>query len=412
MLKDVIIIGAGASGLCAAIKLKQQNSAISVTILERLPRVGKKISVTGNGRCNITNRRIALDSYHGEKVSFAEFALNKYDNRLTEDFFYMLGVPFVFEENKAFPASFQASSVVDALRFAADELGVKTLTETRVTDISTLKSGYKISTDKGVFEGKTLLVCSGLYSGGEKLGCSGDVPAILKRLGYKAVKSTPAIVQLKTETDVVRRLKGIKINALAKLQNNGKIVREEFGEVLFCDYGLSGPPILQISRNASRLEGKITVCLDLFPEKQGNELLEELVKRAEILKDRSLDEFFTGMLNKRLGQTVLKLCGLLISDTAASRDIKVLKKVCDLLKGLEFKVTGNTGFINSQVTAGGISTAEFYDKTMMSKKHKGLFAAGEILDIDGDCGGFNLQWAWSSGMCAAGGIIQYLKEKK
>ena len=140
--------------------------------------------------------------------------------------------------------------------------------------------------------------------------------------------------------------------------------------------------------------------------------MEELVKRAEILKDRSLDEFFTGMLNKRLGQTVLKLCGLLISDTAASLDIKVLKKVCDLLKGLEFKVTGNTGFINSQVTAGGISTAEFYDKTMMSKKHKGLFAAGEILDIDGDCGGFNLQWAWSSGMCAAGGIIQYLKEKK
>lgn len=412
MLKDVIVIGAGAAGLCAAIKLKHQNSELSVAIVERLPRVGKKISVTGNGRCNITNRRIALESYHGENTSFAEFALKKYDNKVTEDFFYMLGVPFVFEENKAFPASFQASSVVDALRFAADELGVEILTETRVTDISTLKNGYKISTDKGAFEGKTLLVCSGLYSGGEKLGCGGDVPAILKRLGYSAVKATPAIVQLKTETDVVRRLKGIKISALAKLQNNGKTVREEFGEILFCDYGLSGPPILQISRNASRLEGKITVCLDLFPEIHEDALLDELAKRARILKDRSLEEFFTGMLNKRLGQTVLKLCGFLLSDTAAVLDIKDLKKICILLKHLEFNVTGNTGFINSQVTAGGISTAEFYNKTMMSKKHRGLFLAGEILDIDGDCGGFNLQWAWSSGMCAADGIIHYLKEKK
>ncbi|MBQ3817064.1 MAG: aminoacetone oxidase family FAD-binding enzyme [Clostridia bacterium] len=409
---DVCIIGAGASGLCAAVKLKTENPQLSVVILERLARVGKKLSTTGNGRCNISNRKLSIQNYHGTDCGFAEFALNKYNGEAAAGFFEKIGVPFVFEGDKAYPASYQASSVVDALRFAAEEAGVEILTQTRVTDIKPQKSVYKIICENTEVFSKTLLVCSGLYSGGEKLGCSGDVPAILKRLGLASVKATPAIVQLKTETDTVRKLKGIKIDALCTLCADGKFVRSDFGEVLFCDYGLSGPPILQISRNASRLEGKITVKLDIYPNKSREELEKTLQERKENLKERTLDEFFTGMLNKRLGQTLLKLCGVNLSQKTDSINKNTIQRLCEYLKCFEFKVTGNMGFINSQVTAGGISTDEFYCENMMSKKYKGLFASGEILDIDGDCGGFNLQWAWSSGMCAANGISKWLSGDK
>ena len=407
---DTLIIGGGAAGLCAAIKLKQKNKALNIAIIEQLPRVGKKLITTGNGRCNITNRDISIDRYHGENVAFAEYALEKYGNLAAEDFFMSIGVPFCYDEvGRAYPYSLQASSVVDALRFAADELCVKTFLETTVYDYDKVKSGYCLNTSKGELYGKTVIAAGGLCSGGKALGSTGGLFSIFKNHGYKTVTVTPAIVQIKTVPTVVRSLKGIKVNADAAFYADKKLIRREFGEVLFCDYGLSGPPILQISRAVERTSGKITVVLDLMPEFSFAQIVDMLENRARTLKLRQLDEFFTGLLNKRVGQAVIKLCGLKMGNSVSTLKSADIKALADKLKRLSFDVTGTTGFENSQVTAGGLDTNDFNPQTMMSNREKGMFAIGEILDIDGDCGGFNLQWAWSSAMCAAEAIAEWLK---
>ncbi len=411
MITDVIIIGGGAAGLTAAVYLKKKSPNTSVRILESQARVGKKLSLTGNGRCNITNKEINISRYHGDDVEFCRYALEKYDRIFCEGFFSEIGVPFTFEGDKGYPASLQASSVVDCLRFAADALGVITHTETRVTNIMLTGGNYKVFADKVSFMAKNIIIATGLYSGGDRLGCDGSMLGILKKAGYETAKTTPAIVQLKTETHIVKQLKGIKVDANVRLRSREKIIREEYGETLFCDYGLSGPPVLQISRETSRSNAPFEISLDIMPTMDFDTLYEILLKRASTVSYLRLDEFFTGMINKRLGQVILKIAGCRLSDSVTALDAEKIHKIASLIKDFRFGVTGNTGFTNSQVTAGGLKTLQFDSKTMMSKLNKRLFAVGEILDIDGDCGGFNLQWAWSSAMCAADAIVGSARNK-
>ncbi len=402
---DVIIIGGGASGMCAAINIKMRNRNISVALLEQLSRVGKKLIITGNGRCNISNLQITPDRYHGQNADFAQYALTNYDNNYVADFFSRLGVVITYDEKgRAYPYSLQASSVVDALRFSLADFGVDIFTETTVLEYTKQKNAFIIKTDADEFFAKNLVIATGLYSGGNKLGSNGTMLKILNKSGYKTVKTTPAIVQLKTETDIVKGLKGIKVNADATLFINGKAVRSDFGEVLFCDYGLSGPPIMQISREVERQEGKKYISLDLMPEYSFTDLCNILTTRISDLHGRNLDEFLSGMLNKRVGQAVIKLCGLKLNDSVANLKTDNIKQIASVIKGIQFNVIGTMGFDNSQVTAGGLDTKQFDSKTMMSKQEKGLYCIGEVLDIDGDCGGFNLQWAWSSAICAANAI--------
>ncbi len=404
---DVVIIGGGAAGMCAAINIKMRDRSVSVAILEQLSRVGKKLITTGNGRCNITNLNINLDHYHGEDVTFCEHALQNYDNYYAADFFSEIGVVFTYDETgRGYPYSLQASSVVDSLRFALDDYGVDTFVDTAVLSYNKKENFFNIKTNNGDFFCESIIVATGLYSGGQKLGSNGSMLKILKNAGYKTVKTTPAIVQLKTETDVVRSLKGMKVNADVNLSINGTAVRGDFGEVLFCDYGLSGPPIMQLSRAVERQSGEKVIILDLMPEYTFANLCDMLNFRVFALKGRNLDEFLTGMLNKRVGQAVIKSSGLKLSDSVVTLKSSDIKQIASIIKGMKFKVTGTTGFDNSQVTAGGLDTTQFNPQTMESKRERGLYCIGEILDIDGDCGGFNLQWAWSSAICAANAICE------
>ena len=404
---DVVIIGGGAAGMCAAINIKLRDRSISVAILEQLSRVGKKLITTGNGRCNISNLHINLERYHSEDIRFAEYALTNYDNHYAADFFSEIGVVFTYDETgRAYPYSLQASSVVDCLRFALDDFGVDTFVDTAVLSYSKKENFFNVKTNNGDFVCESLVVASGLYSGGQKLGSNGSMLKILKNNGYKTVKTTPAIVQLKTETDVVKSLKGMKVDADVNLSINGTAFRGDFGEVLFCDYGLSGPPIMQLSREVERQSGEKVISLDLMWEYSYANVCDMLSYRASVLRERKLEEYLTGMLNKRVGQAVLKMCGLKLSDSVASLKISDIKQIASVIKGMKFKVTGTTGFDNSQVTAGGLDTTQFNPQTMESKKERGLYCIGEILDIDGDCGGFNLQWAWSSAICAANAICE------
>ncbi len=402
MKTDVIIIGGGASGLCCAIALKKLCPDKSVRIFEALPRVCKKLITTGNGRCNISNKNITIDRYHGESKEFCKYALEKYNLSVCEDFFEGIGIPFIYEGDKAYPSSLQAGSVVDCLRFAAEESGVVIHTDTKVTDINTMGKAYKIICDKLGFVCDNVVIATGGLAGGEKLGCDGGMLELLKKADFKIVKPEPSIVQIKTQNDITKQLKGIKVDANVAVKKNGNILREDFGEVLFTDYGLSGPPVMQVSRAVSKNSGN-TICLDIMPNTELDELCFVINKRINLLKNRPLEEFFTGMLNKRLGQVILKTMGYKLSERAT-----VLKgdekRVAFAIKNMEFSVVGTTGFSNAQVTAGGLSTTQFNPRTMESDTNKNLYCIGEILDIDGDCGGFNLQWAWSSAMAAAEAI--------
>lgn len=404
MKTDVIIIGGGAAGLCAAVYLKQKSPVKSVRVLEALPRVAKKLITTGNGRCNISNKNISLDHYHGENKEFCRCALEKYNLSVCEAFFESIGIPFMYEDDKAYPASLQAGSVVDCLRFAAEELGVIIHTDTKVTDINTMGKSYKIIADKMSFIAENVIIATGGLAGGEKLGCDGSMLKLLKKAGFTVTETTPSIVQIKTENDITKQLKGIKVDALVKLQSGDKLLKKDFGEVLFTDYGLSGPPVMQVSREVSKTKNT-AVYLDLMPDTNFDTLCAIIEKRVSIMKNRVLEEFFTGMFNKRLGQVVLKSAGFKLSDKTQIIEKSGVQKIAHIIKNMKFTVTGTTGFANAQVTAGGLDTRQFCDNTMESKDCKNLYCVGEILDIDGDCGGFNLQWAWSSAMCAAQAII-------
>ena len=409
---DVAVIGGGAAGLCAAVRLRQ-TSGLSVVILEKLSRVGKKLGVTGNGQCNITNTRISRQRYHGEHTAFTDYALENYDNAFVEKFFGDLGVLFTYDNvGRVYPYSLQASSVSDALRFATDDLGITTYTDSTVSALNKTEKGFELVTDERVICAKTVIVAAGLRSGEAALMADSDILRLLKNMGYPTVKMSPSIVQLRSndEQNILKQLSGIKVRARATLMRGSEKIRSEFGEVMFRDYGLSGPAIMQLAREVGRRTGNYAVYLDLMPEYDFETLWHMLSRRAVSMSDRTMTEFLTGMLNKRPGQVILKLLGFKLSDRAALLTEPQIKQLANLIKNLRIDIFDTADFKHSQVTAGGLDTGSFDDKTMMSKRDAGLFAAGEILDIDGDCGGFNLQWAWSSACCAADGVVKYFEK--
>ena len=401
-MTDALIIGGGAAGLALAVMLKTDRPDIAVTVLERADRVGKKLATTGNGRCNITNTDLNPERYHGD-CDFAADVLSQFGFNRQKEFFESLGVLFCTEDGgKVYPRSLQATSVVDALRFKADELGVVTMLNTVVQEVKREAQGFTVVCADKTLKAKTVVVAVGGQAGG-KLG-SVDGYSILKSMGHKIEKVFPSVVQLKTVTDVVRQLKGIKVDALVTARSDLGY-RTEFGEVLFCDYGLSGPAILQVSRLAEG--GNMTVSLDLVPDMSEDDVKQEILRRCEAFSNRNAGDMLTGFLHRRLGQVVLKCSGVDLNSSCGDTPEKTILRIAKMLKAFSFKVLGTMGFENAQVTAGGAQCAQFFP-TCMSKKAKGLFAVGEVLNVDGDCGGFNLAFAWSSAFAAKIGIIEYL----
>lgn len=396
---DIAIIGGGAAGLMAAVSAKMTDAARTVVILERLDKVGKKLLATGNGRCNLTHDPIREDCYHGGISLFRE-VYGRFPAEETRRFFERLGVwTFADEAGRVYPVSCQASAVLDALRFRAEALGAEGKPSFPVTEIRKEKGRFCIISPDETVSAARVIVCAG-GKASPSLGSDGSGYALLRRFGHTDTPLAPAIVQIKTDTSPIRALKGIKVNAEAAVLLNGKPLRREKGEVLFTEYGLSGPPILQLSRIASTEKGPLAVRLNFLPELAQDELYRRLCIRKKELFYLTLENFLSGILQKRLGQTLLKYAGVLpLGRSAGTLTDQELRTLARAIQCFSLEVRGTLSFSGAQVTAGGIRCGEFTG-LLESKKQPGLFAAGEILDIDGDCGGYNLQWAWSSGFTA------------
>lgn len=399
MKTEIAVIGGGASGLMAAITAKK--SGKEVVILERKDRILKKVLITGNGRCNITNVNANISNYFGKNISSVENILNRFTPQDTMDFFNGLGI-VCNEENrgKVYPLSGQASSVVDALRFEAEKLGIKIETEFYVRKIE--KDGFKFkiySEDRKKIEAGRVILAAGGQSYPE-LGSNGSGFELAKELGHSVTKLSPSIVQLKTEKNQVKGLQGIKTDVAVTAYGDNKKICTYDGELLFTDYGISGNVVFNISF-VMPLYKDVEFEIDFMEKFDYNELYEMLKERKKIMSHLTMENYFNGMINKKLGQFLSKVSGIeKLSKPVKDLSDSDIRKLCTVLKKYRIKILDTTGFKNAQVTAGGVSLDEVNTETLESKIVKGLYFSGEVLDVYGECGGFNLQWAWASGYIA------------
>ncbi|CAM2867444.1 NAD(P)/FAD-dependent oxidoreductase [Hathewaya histolytica] len=402
MIKDLIIIGGGASGLVASIIAKDFNS--NITLLEGTDRIGRKILTTGNGRCNISNKYINIKRYHSDLDGFGEKVLNQFNNEDTINFFSSIGLPLrTLEGGKMYPLSLQSSAVLDILKLAIEEREINLQLNSKVKNIELKKDIFYIYTEKDILKSKKVLLCTGgkSYVG---TGSDGSGYTLAKNLGHSIINTIPSIVQIKLNHDKLKAISGVKFEGSAEILVEGKSIKKEYGEILFTDYGISGPPILQLSRIASSKSesNNMNLTIDMFPQMSKEHLRNFLENHFGAFGYRSIYNCFIGIINKKLIPIFLKESGVTdIHKEAYHLTWDEKENLLNNLKNWTFEVSGTNTFREAQVTAGGINTKEVDEETLESKIIPGLYFAGEILDIDGDCGGFNLQWAWSSGVVSS-----------
>ena len=396
-MTDVIIIGGGASGMMAALTAAENGR--SVLLLERQSRVGRKLLATGNGRSNLTNYNTSPARYHGEDGGFCAYALRAFDVGSTLQYFASLGLLTVNEDSgRVYPMSNMAGSVLDVLRYGLEHPRIEVRTGQVVTAVKRTAEGFTVRTETDAFTaGKLILAAGG--GAGSKVGGVMDGYRLAKALGHHRTALYPSLVQLKTDPTYPRALKGVKAECgITVLRGSGTVV-ENRGEVLFTEYGDSGPAILVISR-AVATGGEGLVCaLDFFPDWDLREVLDWLRMRRQIMQAHEASTLLVGSCHTRLGQMLCKAAGF-TSQPAADLTDSDLERIARQAKHFALPITGTCGFDQAQVTAGGLCTDEFDPETMGTRLVPGLYACGEVLDVDGDCGGFNLQWAWSSGHLA------------
>lgn len=401
-MHKVLVIGGGAAGMMAAISAKKHGA--DVTIFERNNRVGRKILATGNGRCNYTNINLSIDNYHGKNPKFPYSPLSQFNVYDTIDFFERLGItPYIEENGRVYPMSLQSSSVLDVLRFELEYLGIEVITEAFVTDISKKANKFSVTLEDGrKFTGDRIILATG-GKAAPNTGSDGNGYKLAEKLGHTIEYVFPGLVQLKLEGNFFKKVDGVKIVGVAELYDENMLIRREEGDILFTNYGISGPPILQISRIANKLlyEGKKPeLKIVIIKDKNKEELEKYLHYRFSFMPKKTIEKALIGLINKRLIIPMLKEIGVDKNKLIAHISKEEIRKISNILTDFRFNIIGSKSWDSAQVTAGGVKTDEINNTTMESKLVKGLYFAGEIVDVDGDCGGFNLQWAWSSGYVA------------
>ncbi len=389
---NILIIGGGAAGLAAAVSARKENNEAVIGIVERNDRVGKKILATGNGRCNFTNMNITPGAFFGES-EFIKTVIEGFSSYDAIEFFKNLGVMHREEEGRVYPLSNQATAILDALRLYLNENSVDFITDTFVSDVKFEGEVFKAG---NLCADKLIVATGGKAS--PNTGSDGSGYKILEGFGHKLTETKPALVSLKTDTALTKGLKGVKVFGKVTLKDKGKFVAEDEGEILFTDYGISGIPVMQISRFARK---GMEVFIDMLPGIKYKDVLGEIYERVFLFPEREAGEIFSGMVNKKIAVPLLKYAKIEKTSVKAKNFTEEnILKCGEFLKSLKLVVFGDNGFNNAQVCAGGVKTDDFSPFTMESKLQKGLYAAGEIMDCDGLCGGFNLHWAWATGVIA------------
>ena len=408
---DIAIIGGGASGLAAALAARE-SLANAVTVYERQNRVGRKLLATGNGRCNLTNRGASPENYHGQDPAFAGPALYRFGPEKTLEWFRSLGLVTRTEPSgRVYPLSDTAGSVVDVLRLALEARGGSIQCGAPIARAEKRGDAFLLTGPLGEqFTCERLIVACG-GAAGARVGGVRSGYDILRSFGHGCTQLRPSLVQLKTDNTWTRAMKGVRTQAAVVLERGGQILASAFGEVQFTDYGLTGPAVYDISRAASLQQEGATVCLRLLPELEKVDIIQYMENKRNSFPDHKAENLLSGVLHNSIARTVLRRTQIPLEARLWALSDAALDQIADTLERFEFPLMGTLGFEDAQVTSGGTDTAGFDPETLESRLVPGLYACGEVLDVDGDCGGYNLQWAWSSGRLAglaAGGLLEEL----
>ena len=398
---DVIVAGGGASGLFAAVLCAKEN--LKVIVLEQKERIGKKILATGNGKCNFTNRNLRKDCYRGENKDFPEIALSTFGPEEAISYWEELGIYPKDKNGYLYPHSEQAASVLDVLRMELEREKVSIVCQEKVLNIEKRENVFCVKTDKNSYSSKYVIIATGGQAS-PKLGSDGSGYKIAKRLGHSVVKPVPALIGLKCKEDYYKTVSGVRTEAKVAVYIDGKekCIAKDKGELQLTNYGISGIPVFQISRFAARAleeQKKVWVRIDYMPSISTKELGKLLTKRFQD-KLKTAEEALVGLFNKKLIQMFLKQSGIKLDMVACKVTEKQITQLAGNVKGMFTEVLNTNGFEQAQVTAGGVSTWEIASDTMESILAPGLYFTGEIIDVDGICGGYNLQWAFASGFVA------------
>lgn len=406
MRTRIAIVGGGASGMMAAIAAAELGA--EVWIYESKDRLGKKILATGNGKCNFTNLIQEDSCYRGTDATFSKKVRETFNVEQTLDFFKKIGIEPKVKNGYVYPNSEQAASVADALAMELRTKKVKVIQE-QVYSVKGEKGAFLVKSENSQNEFDKVILCCGSPAGMKNpKDFSGYTLA--ERFGHHITDLIPALVQLRCKEKWFKTISGVRTEGVITVFENGKEIAAENGELLFAEYGLSGIPVFQISRFAGEAlnrGSKVTCKVDLLPGYTKKDLEALLISRYETLKNRTAEELLVGLHNHKLNYILLKELGIdPVADSKKAYHSDDFSKLATLYKDLTCQVTELNPFANAQVCAGGVSTSEINDATLESKLVKGLYFAGELVDVDGTCGGYNLQWAWSSGYVAGSHAAQ------
>lgn len=406
-MKRVLVIGGGASGMVAAIYASRNNN--EVILVDKNNNLGKKILVTGNGKCNYWNKDISLKHYNSNDLDILDKIITE-DNKVEiESFFDRLGIVPRIKDNYYYPASNQATSIQTALILECELNGVKILNNEEVLSVNKVNNGYEVVTLDKRFKVDNVILATGSKAC-SKTGSDGFGYKIAKLLGHTIIEPLPALVQVKLDASFLKDWQGIRSDVRVRLLENNKLVKEDDGEIQLTDYGVSGICVYQLSSlisrglyNSMKEEIEINFLHNLNINNE-DEFIKYMDQRNNKMIGRNISQLLDGILNYKLVNMILK--NIWVSREDSWNNISMVKKreLGIYLTKLRLRVSGTNGFDSAQVCSGGVSLKEINYKTMESLKSSGLYIVGELLDVDGECGGFNLGFAWISGYLAGNSV--------
>lgn len=401
--RNVVVIGGGGAGIMAALTAAQQGAR--VTLLERMEKPGKKILVCGNGRCNITNASQDVSRFHGAPSTFTDTVLNAYPVKTTVDYFNSIGLPCVEEEmGRMYPSCGQAASVLNVLRYEMDRQNVRVMCGADAVRLTKQGSIFKVDTAGGpTYDADRVIMAAG-GKAGPQYGSIGTGLEMVRALGHKINPVFPVLVQINLDSPYLKEMDGVRFEGAAAVVSEGKVLREETGEIQITDYGISGIPALDLSRAAGECvyyKREARLDIKLLPLRTTEEIEADVAGRLASRPDETLERALTGLVHMKLIPALIKAAGFKNQHVACRHAPEPqTRNLADLLSKWSFPITGTQDWTRAHVTAGGVDASQINPLSMESKLVSGLYLVGEIVDVDGDCGGFNLQWAWSSGHVA------------